>query len=90
MNLIVAAENMNNEAIFILENYAGIEDASQRIVASRNASMRPSEKLKITASYQQHYVNVSSSNIDLLREIYKYDIYLFGYPDTPFVDFEKS
>ena len=90
INVVVSAENMNTEAEFMLSHYAGIPNASEIINVSRNESIRPDEKKQVTASYQKHYVNVSQENINLLREIYKYEIYLFGYPDTPFVDFVHS
>ena len=88
--MTVAAENMNTEAIFMLEKYAGITDADTRMNITRKQSIRPNEAKKMTASYQEHYVNVSSKNINLLKSIYKYDIILFDYPDTPYVDFSKS
>ena len=90
MFLTVAAENMNAEAAYILKNKASIADADQFLADVRNQSMRVSERQHKTASYQEHYQNVSQENIELLREIYKNDIYIFGYPDTPFVDFERS
>ena len=52
--------------------------------------MRALERLNTTAKYQLHVVNVSVENIEALRQVYTSEIYLFGYPDTPFVDFTKS
>ena len=48
------------------------------------------EEAGYSAKYQEEYKNMSADMIDQLRQIYKWEIYLFDYPDTPFVDFSKA
>ena len=82
---------MNEEAVAMFEHEnAGIEHIREQVTGSREKAMRVSERLNTTAKYQLHYVNVSAENIEALRQIYASEIYLFGYPDTPFVNFTKS
>ena len=82
---------MNEEAVVMFEHEnTGILDIRQQITESREQAMRPSERQHVTASYQYHYKNVSAQDIEELRQLYAAEIYLFGYPDTPFVDFERS
>ena len=83
---IVAAENMNKEAIYMLESEAFMSNAAQFLSDIGSESVMDAER----TSYQEHYQDVSQENIELLREIYKNDIYIFDYPDTPFVDFLRS
>ena len=82
---------MNEEAVSMFEHEnAGIENIREQITGSREKAMRQSERQHVTAKYQIHYRNVSAENIEALRKMYAAEIYLFGYPDTPFVDFEQS
>ena len=86
----VTVENMNAEAAYILKNHAGIPDVENYLQSSRQKSIRVSEKFQYTKSYREMYATVSKENIDLLRDMFKRDIYVFGYPETPFVDFDRS
>ena len=81
---------MNVEAAYIMKHHAGIMDADTYLVSSRKKTIRKTEKLHYSKSYREMYATVSKENIDLLRDMFKRDIYVFGYPETPFVDFDRS
>lgn len=86
----VAAENMKKEGKYLLHEYGGVSDPDWLMTRARNSSIRPAEKKRDTKTYQQHYLDVSREHINILKEMYKYEIFLFDYPETPFVDFENS
>lgn len=66
---------------------AGITDAKQILQRVREGTIRDIEeqnhKHKSTIEY---YKDIPQSTIDRLKDMYKYEIMLFGYPDTPFTD----
>lgn len=88
----VAQENMNLEASYMLTNYVGIMNASQLLPAHQDKVRRPTEgeKAGLSAQYQQEYTTLSSEQIDKLWQIYRYEIFMFDYPYSPFVDFSRA
>jgi len=81
---------MKKEGVYLLHKYGGVSDPDWLMTRARNSSIRPAEKKHDTKTYQQHYLDVSREHINILKEMYKYEIFLFDYPETPFVDFENS
>lgn len=73
---------MLNEMSHIFEQ-SGLINAKQEMIDLRLATMRKSEKHK-SRPFSDYYSNISKKTIATLKHIYKYDIKLFGYPDSPF------
>jgi len=80
---------MLEEATYVLTK-AGVQDANDLLKEYREKMIRPIERMNFTAEYTNFYRNVSVQHIQVLRNIYEKEIYLFGYPDTPYVDFSYS
>ena len=91
LTFVVAQENMNVEAAYMLTRQ-GMINASTVLSKIQALARRPDEgeEAGYSAKYQDEYKNMSADMIDQLRQIYKWEIYLFDYPDTPFVDFSKA
>ena len=82
---------MNEEAVAMFEHEnAGIAHILEGRSQGHVKKLWERRRLNTTAKYQLHDVNVSVENIEALRQVYTSEIYLFGYPDTPFVGFTKS
>lgn len=80
---------MATESYYVLEK-AGFEEPVRIFNKTRVNTIRTNEKKRISASYQSYYIGMSAADIQALRELYAFDIYVLQYPDTPFVDFAKS
>ena len=65
-----------------------VENVTQLLTTVQSQSLREGEGHR--PPYQQFYKNVSSQTINELRQFYKYELYLFDYPDSPFVDFAQA
>lgn len=78
---------MEAEGLFFLRDIYKLENAEKIFEETHQRVLRPGERAGISDSYQQSWRTVSEENINLIREIYEEEFYLFGYPDTPFVDF---
>ena len=89
--LLVAQENMNTEAAYMLTRQ-GMINASSVLPKIQALARRPDEgkEAGYSAKYQDEYENMSADIIEQLRQIYKWEIFLFDYPDTPFVDFPDA
>lgn len=79
---------MNNEALHLLGKVVGLDNVKELLIKTQGMVLRKGEREHVSSSYQEHYRDVSQQNIEQLREIYKYETFLFGYPDTPFTDFQ--
>ncbi|XP_067952138.1 carbohydrate sulfotransferase 14-like [Watersipora subatra] len=88
-DFIVAVENMEPEANYILK-MAGLTDPSTFFNNTRNETIRKNEKKNLSSSYQSYYKGMDTEDIETLQRIYAFDIYVLQYPQTPFVDFDKS
>ena len=82
---------MNAEAAYMLTRQ-GMINASSVLPKIQALARRPDEGEEGTysAKYQDEYKNMSADMIEQLRQIYKWEIFLFDYPDTPFVDFPNA
>ena len=91
LTVVVAQENMNVEAAYMLTRQ-GMINASTVLPKIQALVRRPDEveEAGYSAKYQEEYKNMSADMIEQQRQIYKWEIYLFDYPDTPFVDFPKA
>ena len=87
IHFAVSQENLNKEASYMLGRLQ-VQNLTGLLASVQSQSLREGEGHR--PSYQQYYNNISSKTIDELRDIYKYELYLFDYPDTPFVDFPKA
>ena len=84
---LVSQENMNEEASYMLRKL-DVENVTKLLTTVQSQSLREGEGHR--PSYQQFYKNISSQTINKLRQIYKFELYLFDYPDSPFVDFDRA
>lgn len=74
---------MNEEAIEILSS-AGIKgDIGAFLDGCRNQSIRDVESQGRTKSYAEYYNAVPQQLMNQLRQMYKYDFLLLGYPESP-------
>lgn len=80
---------MQKEGAYVL-SMAGVREPEDWLQSVRNDTIRQNEKQHKSANYQDYYKAMSSESIDGLRKIYAFDIYVLGYPNTPFVDFKRS
>ena len=87
IHFAVSQENLNKEASYMLGRLQ-VQNLTGLLASVQSHSLREGEGHR--PSYQQYYRNISSKTINELRDIYKYELYLFDYPDTPFVDFPKA
>ena len=78
---------MNVETTHILKE-AGISNPEDLINETKNASLRENEKTKKSASYQSYYRRMDKQDIEALRKMYSFEIYVLQYPHSPFVDFQ--
>lgn len=62
---------------------AGLADADDILSTVRNGTIRDIEKHK-KKHYSDYYSDIDPAVIEKLRDIYQWEIKLFGYPDTPF------
>jgi len=77
-DFFLAQENMNEEASYMLRKL-DVENVTKLLTTVQSQSLREGEGHR--PSYQQFYKNISSQTINKLRQIYKFELYLFDYPD---------
>jgi len=75
---------MKNESIYVLKaagvsSYEGIYDGI------RQSTIRLNEKQKKSTNYQDYYKDLDEKDVEMLTELYSFDIYLFSYPKSPFI-----
>lgn len=85
----VAVENMSEESNYVLEQ-AGLKNPVEVFNNTREDTIRKNEKAQLSSDYQSYYRDMNSSDIQALRSLYSFEIYVLQYPDTPFVDFKAS
>lgn len=73
---------MMEEGAYVLRQ-AGIADAETVLKTVRDGTIRDVEKKK-RRLLSDYYRDVPKEMIDRLREMYRYELLLFGYPDSPF------
>ena len=79
-------ENMVPEMEYILNN-VGVKDSRAVMENVRNNTIRfiESEKARLNISYARDYWSyVPMELIDKVRFYYRYEIFLYGYSETPF------
>ena len=82
LQFAVRTENMMKEGAYVMEK-AGISQAADILNTVRDSTIRDVEKHK-KRPYSEYYRDIDTGVINRLREIYKWEINLFQYPDTPF------
>jgi len=80
---IVLMENMAKETAYLFKQ-AGVADPLKAMNEVRNRTIRPVEVKNLSLSYTDYWKNVSQSVINRVRFYYRYEIWLYGYPETPF------
>ena len=90
LSFSVAQENINVEAEYILTRQ-GVINATEFVRKNQALALRPLEgdKAGFSAKYQDQYRELSDDMIEALRKMFQWEIFLFDYPDTPFVKFPK-
>lgn len=83
-NNSVRVENMMKEGEFVLKE-AGIKNAGELLNTVRTGTIRDVEKHKPRPT-SDYYKDIPSDIIEKLRYMYRYEIELFEYPDTPFTE----
>ncbi|XP_067939312.1 carbohydrate sulfotransferase 11-like [Watersipora subatra] len=73
-NIIAKMEELEQADSFIIS----------RLNFTRNIKYIPPAKGKYTNTYSNYYENVTQFQIERLKEIYRTDIELFEYPDSPY------
>lgn len=76
-------ENMAKEKEFLLKR-AGVIDPLKAMYEVRNRTMRKGEANKDSISYLHYWKNCTYNTIERVRFYYRYEIYIYGYPETPF------
>ena len=76
-------ENMASETGYLFQK-AGVIDPLATMNAVRNRTIRPVEVKNRSISYTDYWRNVSQAVIDKVRFYYRYELWLYGYPETPF------
>jgi len=82
--IVVYFENMEAETEYIFKQ-VGVVDPLSVMHEVRAATIRPIEKEK-PLTWTDYWLNIPDSLIDAVRYVYRYEILLFQYPDTPFID----
>lgn len=80
--IVVRVENMMEEGGYVLRK-AGFSHGDTIMSRLRNQTIRNIEKSRHKPT-SEYYRNVPPEMIDRLRNMYRHEILLFGYPDTPF------
>lgn len=80
---VVLMENMAKETAYLFKQ-AGVADPLKAMNEVRNRTIRPVEVKNLSLSYTDYWKNVSQSVINRVRFYYRYEIWLYGYPETPF------
>jgi len=83
ISILVSFENMAKESEFIFQE-AGLRDPVSVMNKVRAESIRDVEKENKKISYLDYWKQVPSELIDKVRFYYRYEIFLFDYPETPF------
>ncbi|KAF6023750.1 hypothetical protein EB796_017924 [Bugula neritina] len=81
---VMSFENMAKESEFIFQE-AGLRDPVSVMNKVRAESIRDVEKENKKISYLDYWKQVPSELIDKVRFYYRYEIFLFDYPETPFL-----
>ena len=76
-------ENMAVEKEFIFKQ-AGVIDPLRTMDKVRQRTIRTVEKSGKKLSYTDYWKPVPPDLIDRVRFYYRYEIFLFDYPETPF------
>ena len=79
----VAMENMAVEKEYIFKQ-AGVIDPLRTMDKVRQRTIRTVEKSGKKLSYTDYWKLVPPDLIDRVRFYYRYEIFLFDYPETPF------
>jgi len=77
-------ENMENELEYIFKQ-AGLTDPVGVMHAVRTKTIRPIEKTNQHVSYIDYWKQVPSQMIEKIRFLYRYELQLYDYPETPFI-----
>jgi len=80
---------MKDEAMYILEN-SSVSSYEKIYNGIRQSTIRLNEKKKKSTNYQDYYKDLDEKDIQMLTELYSFDIYLFSYPESPFIFQVKS
>ncbi|XP_067930936.1 carbohydrate sulfotransferase 13-like [Watersipora subatra] len=80
---IVLMENMIDETSFLLKQH-GVRQPQVVMETVRNKTIRGVEKHKSSFSYTSYWKGLPERLIDRVRFFYRYELYLYGYPETPF------
>ncbi|KAF6023749.1 hypothetical protein EB796_017923 [Bugula neritina] len=83
VNFVVSMENMEKEMEYILTG-AGVVNPISIMNKIRNATIRKVEKKNQNISYVDYWKRVPAKLIDKVRFYYRFEIFLFQYPETPF------
>ena len=83
ISFAVVMENMASETGYLFQK-AGVIDPLATMNAVRNRTIRPVEVKNRSISYTDYWRNVSQAVIDKVRFYYRYELWLYGYPETPF------
>ena len=76
-------ENLSNETSHIFKK-AGVVDPLPILDQARRDSIRPIEVANKKIPYTDYWRQVPPAMIDKIRFFYRYELLLFGYPETPF------
>lgn len=75
---------MRQESEYVLES-AGVNRAADLANEVRNRTIRLVEKKHLSSDYHTYYLNLSDYTlIPRLMNLYKIELDMFGYPQTPF------
>lgn len=77
-------ENFVNETIFIFKQ-AGVAQPQKIMDSTRNKTIRPIEKENLSISFTDLWKQIPPALIDKIRFLYRYELMLYDYPETPFV-----
>lgn len=81
--IVVVMENMAHEKEFLFKR-AGVIDPLKAMDEVRNKTIRPVEVKNQSISYLDYWKNCTHDTIERVRFYYRYELYIYGYPETPF------
>ncbi|XP_067950416.1 uncharacterized protein [Watersipora subatra] len=82
--LIGRTEHMNEETAYVFKSVGLKGNLSEFLEETRTNSIRTVEEHSKEVDLKSYYTSIPKETIDGLRDMYKHDIALLGYPDNPF------
>lgn len=74
--------------------YPDSETTIAQILQARRAELeepnRGSEKASLSKDYQQYWETLTTHEISFLKDLWRDEIFILGYPESPFIYFDRG